>query len=261
MGFANWIKFSTDTPEKPEILEIAGTLDIDPDAVVGKLIRIWIWYDQHTVDGNAASVTSVTLMKRLDMSVGVTGFCKAAIKAGWMMEEDGKLILPNFDRHNGETAKRRAQTANRVQKNRAKKRNDVSVTKALPEEEEEEDIKKDSSTKSPKKVAKKVIPDRKKIPPTLEMVTAYCAERGNGISAQEFIDHYTTNDWHRGKTKIKDWQAAIRTWEQQRKNGNGSGQTTRASGGSGKTSAREHTQQINDYLDAELAKEMGGPGA
>jgi hypothetical protein len=50
-------------------------------------------------------------------------------------------------------------------------------------------------------------------PPTVEEVAAYCRERNNGINPQKFVDHYKTNDWKRGNTKIKDWQACVRTWE------------------------------------------------
>lgn len=52
-------------------------------------------------------------------------------------------------------------------------------------------------------------------PPTVEEVQAYCQERQNGICAQHFIDFYTANGWMQGKGKpIRDWKAAIRTWEQ-----------------------------------------------
>lgn len=51
------------------------------------------------------------------------------------------------------------------------------------------------------------------VPPSLEEVTEYCRERKNGIDPQKFIDYYTANGWMRGKTKIKDWRACIRTWE------------------------------------------------
>ena len=51
------------------------------------------------------------------------------------------------------------------------------------------------------------------IPPTVEEVAAYCEERGNGIDAQQFVDFYTGTNWFRGKTKIKDWRACVRTWE------------------------------------------------
>ena len=50
-------------------------------------------------------------------------------------------------------------------------------------------------------------------PPNLEEVTAYCKERNNSVNPQQFIDHYTANGWYRGKTKIKDWRACVRTWE------------------------------------------------
>lgn len=52
------------------------------------------------------------------------------------------------------------------------------------------------------------------VPPTVEEVQAYCAERGNKVDAQRFVDFYTANGWHQGRGKpIKDWRAAVRTWE------------------------------------------------
>lgn len=52
------------------------------------------------------------------------------------------------------------------------------------------------------------------IPPTLEQVTSYCSERQNNIDPQRFIDFYESKGWMVGKNKMKDWQAAVRTWEQ-----------------------------------------------
>lgn len=50
-------------------------------------------------------------------------------------------------------------------------------------------------------------------PPTLEEVKAYCLERNNNVDAERFIDYYTSNGWFVGKNKMKDWKAAVRTWE------------------------------------------------
>lgn len=50
-------------------------------------------------------------------------------------------------------------------------------------------------------------------PPTLEEVRSYCKERDNSINPTTFIDHYETTEWMRGKNKIKNWRACIRTWE------------------------------------------------
>lgn len=51
-------------------------------------------------------------------------------------------------------------------------------------------------------------------PPTLDEVKAYCRERQNGVNPEKFIDHYTSNGWKVGKNPMKDWKAAVRTWEQ-----------------------------------------------
>lgn len=42
-------------------------------------------------------------------------------------------------------------------------------------------------------------------------------ERGNLIDAAQFIDYYSANGWMVGKSRMKDWRAAIRTWESRRR--------------------------------------------
>lgn len=54
-------------------------------------------------------------------------------------------------------------------------------------------------------------------PPTPEEVNAYCQERKNGIDGTEFVDFYQSKGWLIGKSKMKDWKAAVRTWEKSRK--------------------------------------------
>lgn len=49
--------------------------------------------------------------------------------------------------------------------------------------------------------------------PTIEEIEAYCKERGNNIDAESFFDYYESKDWMIGKNRMKDWKAAIRTWE------------------------------------------------
>lgn len=59
----------------------------------------------------------------------------------------------------------------------------------------------------------KKTPTRRFTPPSLQEVTDYCNERGNSVGPQAFLDHYEANGWMRGKNKIKDWKACVRTWE------------------------------------------------
>lgn len=61
-------------------------------------------------------------------------------------------------------------------------------------------------------------PTRKRFaPPTVDEVRDYCLERGNHVDPQRFVDYYTSNGWMVGKNKMKDWKAAVRTWEQKEK--------------------------------------------
>lgn len=59
-----------------------------------------------------------------------------------------------------------------------------------------------------------VVPKRTRFsPPTVDDVKAYCKERNNNVDAERFIDYYNSNGWMVGKNKMKDWKAAVRTWE------------------------------------------------
>lgn len=49
--------------------------------------------------------------------------------------------------------------------------------------------------------------------PTLDEVKAYCAERGNNVDAEKWYDYYESNGWRVGRNPMKDFKAAIRTWE------------------------------------------------
>lgn len=55
------------------------------------------------------------------------------------------------------------------------------------------------------------------IPPTLEEVTAYCQERNNNVDPERWFNYYTSNGWKVGKNPMKDWKAAVRTWERDSK--------------------------------------------
>ena len=52
------------------------------------------------------------------------------------------------------------------------------------------------------------------VPPDVNQVQEYCDSRNNGIDAQTFVDFYTSKGWMVGKNKMKDWKAAVRTWEE-----------------------------------------------
>ena len=50
-------------------------------------------------------------------------------------------------------------------------------------------------------------------PPTVDEVEAYCQKRQNGVDASRFVDFYASKGWKIGNSPMKDWRAAVRTWE------------------------------------------------
>jgi hypothetical protein len=146
---SSWIKIEVITPDKPEVFQLAEILDIDPDAALGKLVRLWAWADQQTIDGNAKCNAASVTKNAVDRITFIRGFADALIRVGWLAVEGETLIFPNFERHNGNSSKKRALTNDRVTKMREMKRssnaggNAHGVTgsdqNALPEEEEEEE--------------------------------------------------------------------------------------------------------------------------
>lgn len=150
-----WLKFECSLPDKPETLAITVAMGWDdPDLTVGKLMRLFRWFDQHTTDGNARGVTAALL----DRLIGVTGFVQAVANTGWLVIEECGLTLHNFSRHNGATAKSRSLTAKRVANHRGNaegnaESNGASVTEALAREEKRREEKKE------KKETRKRAPD------------------------------------------------------------------------------------------------------
>jgi hypothetical protein len=147
-----WLKFESNLPDKPETLAITAAMGWDdPDLTVGKLMRVFRWFDQQTIDGNALGVTPALL----DRVIGVSGFVQAMANQRWIVVTDTGLTLHNFDRHNGSSAKSRAQTAKRVANHRAEHQSDqslsdgngASVTGALAREEKRrEEVKRTTSS-------------------------------------------------------------------------------------------------------------------
>lgn len=133
---SNWIKWEIGLHEKEEVIAMSERLGMDRFAVAGRLMTVWGWFGNNTVDGNASSVTKAFLNEQ----VGVTDFCEAMSEVGWLkLGVDGKICISNWDRHMSKGAKSRALTALRVEihrntpKETNPKCNDPSVTSALPD--------------------------------------------------------------------------------------------------------------------------------
>lgn len=86
---------------------------------------------------------------------------------------------------------------------------EVNQMTTIEEYKEYKEIKKNTLSRGESKQARFV-------PPTVEEVSRYCQERQNGITGEEFCAFYESKDWMIGKNRMKNWKAAVRTWESKR---------------------------------------------
>lgn len=101
----------------------------------------------------------------------------------------------------------------------ARKRWDATACDCMPTDADDAKTKEKAKEKAKAKanISPPISPSRgtRFTPPTLDEVRAYCRERQNGVDPEKWYDHYTSNGWKVGKNSMKDWRAAVRTWERQ----------------------------------------------
>ena len=129
------------------------------------------------------------------------------VRLGLFEESQGRITCLKLARRADDyTAKLARGNASQVVENkklRETPRNSEKVRESPPRTEENRTEKKGRFT-----------------PPTVTEVREYCKQRNNGVDPQRFIDFYESKGWYIGKNKMKDWKAAVRTWEQPKEKDN-----------------------------------------
>ncbi|MDG5039084.1 hypothetical protein Q7C24_06705 [Klebsiella pneumoniae] len=105
----DWIKMRADLHTHPKVVRMASALKADRLRIVGGLHSAWCLFDVHSVDGFLDGYSPETL----DDLIGFPGFARAMMAVGWLEEDGESLVMPRFEAHNGQSAKRRAQDADR----------------------------------------------------------------------------------------------------------------------------------------------------
>jgi len=142
-----WMKIEVTLPNKPEVFEMSELLGIDADCIVGKLNRVWGWFNEHSVDG----VEPIGVAGLLNKLTDNERFCEAMAEVGWLEINKKTIKIPNFGLHNGSGAKQRAMTARRQAKHRGKdalqlEYNESVTIDTLPDKNRLEEIRKDKSS-------------------------------------------------------------------------------------------------------------------
>lgn len=125
----DWIKMRADLAEDPAVIAIGAKLGMDEFSVVGRLQCLWSWADGQSRDGHASGVTQ----QWVDRKVQRDGFAQAMCDVGWLTVDNSGITIPNFDHHNGDTAKTRALGTKRKQKERAAPSSHAPVSDSVRE--------------------------------------------------------------------------------------------------------------------------------
>ena len=117
-------------------------------------------------------------------------------------------------------------------------------TQAKPSEEEKEEEKEEEYIKEKGKKE-----SCRFLPPTVDDVKAYCQERNSTVDAERFVDFYSSKGWKVGSQPMKDWKAAVRTWEKR-----DGGKTVSAQAYSQRTYTEDALEAVGDDLMAEIRR-------
>lgn len=226
MAEVKWIKIVTDIFDDEKILLIESMPDAY--AIIVCWFKLLCLAGKQNNNGvflmnNRIAYTDEMLATIFRMPINSVRMALETFKRFEMIEVvDGVITIPNWNKHQSLDAyeKKKVRDRERIARKRAEQKAlidmspDKSPDVAVSEEDKEEE-------KDKKKRKSSVFTQ-----PTIEEVQAYCNERQNGVDAERFVDYYTANGWLVGKNKMKDWKAAVRTWERNNKEVNKNGGST-----------------------------------
>lgn len=221
MADVKWIKITTDIFDDEKILMIESMPSADSIIVIW--FKLLAFAGKQNNNGvflmsNRIAFTDEMLASIFRRDVKIIRLALDTFEAFGMIEiVENVITIPNWNKHQTldsyekkkerdrlYQAERRANQRALIEKSSDSKTTQSSYV-AISDIEKDKEIEKDNSILEPKR--------KRFVPPTIEEVQAYCQERQNNVDAEKFIDYYTSNGWQVGKNKMKDWKAAVRTWE------------------------------------------------
>ena len=220
MAEVKWIKIVTDVFDDEKVILIESMPEADSIIVIW--FKLLCLAGKQNRDGflmlnDKLAYTEEMLATVFRRPLNVVRLALQTFEQFQMIEIiEGTICIANWEKHQNIDKLAEMREYNRLaqQKSRAKRKllsavnsdvNDMSMTSQRCQGTDIEEEKEEEKEKE----------NKRKIfsPPTIEEVKAYCAERKNNVDAQRFVDYYTSNGWLVGKNKMKDWRAAVRTWE------------------------------------------------
>lgn len=207
-----WIKVRNDLHTHPKVVRMASALDADRLRVVGGLHAVWCLFDVHSIDGSLSGYSA----KVVDGLIGFVGFADAMSAVDWLQIDADGLTLPEFDEHNGQSAKRRATETKRKRLERdqppaktteRKESASDADKKRSREEKRREEVNTTPSNDgvAAKRPTKKCPVDFEVTPELISWAQTECPNFQLERSTAKFRDHTFKN-------AITDWPATWRNW-------------------------------------------------
>lgn len=202
-----WIESHTVLIRHRKIIELAKDLRLKPVYVLGHLHALWHAALEQQEDGDLSVWSDPFIAESACYDGDAPQFVSLLQKHKWL---DGK-ILHDWWEYAGRYLEAKYKTSNPVKL--AKMRDKLTVVCLKSSLEQPKDIPPNptipTNLTKPKEVSRFA-------PPSIEDVKSYCQERKNGVNYQKWHDFYTGKGWMVGKNKMKDWKAAVRTWEEKK---------------------------------------------
>ncbi len=140
--------------------------------------------------------------------------------------DEQTILISNWEKHQNTDAMEKIREQNRIRKQKQREREKLLLTdvegmsrkmsRDVTQQNKNKNIELDIDNSNTTNIVveeQQQTKTKKFTKPTIEEIKTYCTERQNGIDAQYFYDYYESKGWQIGKNPMKDWKAAVRTWE------------------------------------------------
>jgi len=193
-----WIESHTDLGDHPKLAELCFILMIKKYEAVGHLHLLWHFAMKYAWrDGDLRRFTARAICEAAGWDKDHETFINALKDTGWI--EKNTLRIHDWLDYSGKLVRDR-----------------------LYNEERRKTALNDASSGAPRAKVNRyptlpnpTLPNQHGggVPPSLLQIESYCKERGDKVNPKKFFDFYEAKGWMIGKNKIKNWRAAVRTWE------------------------------------------------
>ena len=228
MADVKWIKITTDIFDDEKILLIESLPD--PYAIITVWFKLLCLAGKQNNSGvfmmGQIAYTDKMLATIFRMKEATVTMALQTFKEFGMIEIiDGVITIPNWNKHQTLDAYEKKKERDRLYQAERRANQRALIEKSSDsteiqssyvaisdrEEDKDKEREKDREGEEPKR---KRYARKPFVPPTLEEVKAYCAERKNNVDPQKFFDYFSASDWHDSKgKKVSSWKQKVITWE------------------------------------------------